>query len=174
MIRYVIFCALTLMPVLLGRPREVSFSQPPTSIQAYDFAEITVTVAAPDVRNPFIDATLHGSFGKSTGERTAVEGFCDSPDGSVFRIRFMPSSSGDYSYSITYKQGDFEKSQTGATSSGKAPASITSSTALRRSGCWVGGTRTPSNTRWNACIVSRSTAFASCWRVTPTSSGENR
>jgi hypothetical protein len=41
-----------------------------------------------------------------------VEGFCDSADGSVFRIRFMPSTPGSYSYHVSLKLGsrseDFE------------------------------------------------------------------
>src|SRR5690349_24132408 len=45
--------------------------------------------------------------------RTAVVGFCDSVDGSMFRIRFMPSSPGEFSYSIAFKQGDIEKTHTG-------------------------------------------------------------
>jgi hypothetical protein len=43
-----------------------------------------------------------------------VDGFCDSADGSVFRIRFMPSRLGEYSYSVTYRQGSFEKIHTGS------------------------------------------------------------
>ncbi len=82
-------------------------------MEAYDFVEVTVNVSGPDAANPFLDATLNGAFTKSGGSRTEVEGFCDSQDGSVFRIRFMPSSPGDYSYSIAYKQGSFEKTHTG-------------------------------------------------------------
>ena len=66
------------------------------------------------MRVPFTDAKLLGSFGKTGGAaRTAVEGFCDSVDGSLFRIRFMPSSPGDYTYSVTYQQGDFQMPHTG-------------------------------------------------------------
>ncbi|MBZ5593759.1 MAG: DUF4038 domain-containing protein [Acidobacteriia bacterium] len=114
MARHTVVLGLTLLPVLLGAPREVSFSQPAGNIEAYDFVEITVTVAGPDAGNPFTGATVSGSFGKAgAAARTAVEGFSDSPDGSVFRIRFMPSSPGDYAYSIAYRQGDFEKTNTG-------------------------------------------------------------
>ena len=106
--------ALPLVPVLWGAPREVSFSRPAGSIEAYDFVEITANVAGADARNPFTDATLKGSFSKAGGTvRTDVEGFCDSPDGSVFRIRFMPAAPGDYTYSIAYRQDGFEKTDTG-------------------------------------------------------------
>jgi hypothetical protein len=114
MCRHTVWLALALAPWLRGTPREVTFSQPAGSVEAYDFVEITVNVAGPDASNPFFDATLKGSFGKTGAkERTEVEGFCDSPDGSVFRIRFMPSSPGDYQYSIAYRQGGFEKTDTG-------------------------------------------------------------
>jgi hypothetical protein len=93
----------------------VSFSQATNTVEAYDFVEVTARVDNPDARNPFLDATLTGSFAKADGsQRKTVEGFCDSPDGSVFRIRFMPASPGDYSYSITYRQGSAETSHTGA------------------------------------------------------------
>ena len=114
MVRHTLVLGLVLLPVLLGAPREVSFSQPSASVEAYDFLEITVNVAGPDAGNPFTHASLAGSFGKAGASgRTAVEGFCDSPDGSVFRIRFMPFSPGDYEYSIAYRQGGFEKKHTG-------------------------------------------------------------
>jgi Protein of unknown function (DUF4038)/Domain of unknown function (DUF5060) len=103
-----------LAPTLLGAPKRVSFSQPVGSVEAYDFVEVIAKVESPDASNPFNDATLGGSFGKSGGtDRTTVEGFCDSADGSLFRIRFMPSSPGSYSYSITYRQGSFEAAHTG-------------------------------------------------------------
>src|SRR5690242_16019019 len=115
MIRKTVFLAAALLPALLGTPRDVAFSQPDTSVEAYDFVEVTASVAGPDAHNPFTDAALHGSFAKTgSAERTKVEGFCDSPDGSVFRIRFMPSSPGDYTYEITYRQGAFEKTYAGS------------------------------------------------------------
>ena len=105
---------LALAPALLGAPRRVSFSQPVESVEAFDFIELSANLERPDAGNPFTDARLFGSFGKTGGSaRTAVEGFCDSVDGSLFRIRFMPSSPGDYTYSVTYQQGDFQTSHTG-------------------------------------------------------------
>jgi hypothetical protein len=103
-----------LASILAAAPREVTFEPAGGPVEAYDFIEVAVRVNGPDLRNPFTDATLLGSFGKTTGgARTSVDGFCDSSDGSVFRIRFMPSSAGDYTYSVTYRQEAFEKTQTG-------------------------------------------------------------
>lgn len=105
-------------PALLaapGAPREVSFSEPAGSIEAYDFVEVTANVAGADARNPFTEVTLRGSFRKSgQAGQTAVDGFCDSLDGGVFRIRFMPSSPGDYTYSAALSQGTFETKHSGA------------------------------------------------------------
>jgi Domain of unknown function (DUF5060) len=113
-VKFVCLFALALAPALLGAPRKVSFSQSTGSIEAYDFVEVTASVEGPDAANPFTDVMLQGSFEKAGGsKRTAVEGFCDSPDGSIFRIRFMPSTAGEYSYSVTYKQGSFENAHKG-------------------------------------------------------------
>ncbi|HLY62573.1 MAG TPA: DUF4038 domain-containing protein [Terriglobia bacterium] len=96
-------------------PRDVGFTQSATTVDAYDFVEVTMKVDAPDAHNPFVDATVQGHFEKSGGaDHVAVEGFCDSADGSLYRIRFMPSKPGDYSFAVTFRQGDFSKSFSGA------------------------------------------------------------
>ena len=99
---------------LLASPASVTFSQVAKSIEAYDFVEVTLNVASPDAKDPFTDVTVQAEFG-NTGEskRLNVDGFCDSPDGTVFRVRFMPWAPGDYTYSVTYRQGSFEKTQQG-------------------------------------------------------------
>jgi hypothetical protein len=96
-------------------PARVSFAQSATSVEAYDFVEVTLDVAAPDAQNPSIEVQVEGRFGKTGDSRQlSVDGFCDSVDGSVFRIRFMPTSPGDYSFSVTYRQGSFTQSHTGS------------------------------------------------------------
>jgi hypothetical protein len=105
---------LLLAPVLAGAPGGITFEPVSGPVEVYDFAEVAVRVNGPDARNPFTDATVRGSFSRTgAATSTAVDGFCDSQDGSVYLIRFMPSSPGDYNYSITYQQGSFEKTQTG-------------------------------------------------------------
>jgi hypothetical protein len=112
--RNILWLTAALAPMMAGAPREVAFSQPAGSVEVYDFAEVAVNITGPDARNPFTDATLRGTFGKTGGSaQIPVEGFCDSADGSIFRIRFMPSSAGDYTYSIKYGQGGFEKTTSG-------------------------------------------------------------
>ena len=70
---------------------------------------------APDAPHPFTDVVVEGQFGKAGGgSHLSVTGFCDAADGSVFRIRFMPSTPGDYTYSVVYRQGSFEKTHGGS------------------------------------------------------------
>ena len=111
--------AALLLPVLglvaAGAPGGVTYSQSAKSVETYDYLEITLNIGAPDAANPFTDASLSGWFARAgAAERVAVDGFCDSADGSVFRIRFMPSSPGAYTYSVVYRQGAFESRQDGA------------------------------------------------------------
>ncbi len=96
-------------------PLAISFSQSASTIQAYDFVEITAKVSFPHAPNPFTDAEFNGWFESADGsKRLQVEGFCDSTDGSIFRIRFMPPAPGDYTYSVNYHQGGSTKTSTGS------------------------------------------------------------
>jgi len=84
--------------------KEVTVSQNLREVDTYHFAEVTVAVSRPDVSNPFAEAELTGVFGKKGGAEKRVIGFCDSEDGSVFKIRFMPTEPGDYFYAVTYRE----------------------------------------------------------------------
>jgi hypothetical protein len=94
-------------------PASISFSQSAQTIEAYDFVEATLKIAAPDVKNPFTDASVEGEFARQGSRPIAVAGFCDSDDGSVYRIRFAPSRPGEYTYSINYREGSYTKSYSG-------------------------------------------------------------
>jgi len=106
---------LSASPLIAGAaPANVSFSSPANQIDRYRFVEIIAAVQSPDASNPFKDASLTGTFETSDGvHRRQVEGFCDSTDGSTFRIRFMAPEAADYKYVVTYKQGNFEKTSSG-------------------------------------------------------------
>ena len=108
-----IWAAQSFITTITAAPVSVRFSTPASTVQVHDFIEVTVTVAEPDARNPFIDATVAGEFSSETGPPVAVEGFCDSSDGSVYRVRFMPSEPGVYRYSVRFQQGAFERSHAG-------------------------------------------------------------
>ena len=88
--RNILWLTAVLAPMMAGAPREVTFSSPAGSVEAYDFVEVAVNITGPDARNPFTDATLRGTFGKTGGSaQTPVEGFCDSADGSIFHVGFL-------------------------------------------------------------------------------------
>jgi hypothetical protein len=83
----------------------VHFAQSTNDVEVYDFVEVTADVSWPHARNPFTDAEFNGWFESADGKRRwPVEGFCDSEDGSISRIRFMPPAVGDYRYSVEYRQ----------------------------------------------------------------------
>ena len=106
---------LAFMPaVATASPSDVAFTGPSAQIDRYDFVEITANVQAPDADNPFVDASLTGEVQTLDGTKTwQLEGFCDSADGSTFRLRFMAPEATKYKYSVTYKQGQFQKTSNG-------------------------------------------------------------
>jgi len=86
-----------------------------TSVSCYDFVELTLQVSEPQAKNPFTDVAIEGSFEKQGETPAKVEGFCDSADGTLFRIRFMPSKPGAYKYSVSYSEsGEFKQQFTGS------------------------------------------------------------
>lgn len=90
---------------------KVTFEQSAIEIDAYDFVEVTLKVAGPTAKNPFRDAIVTGQFQRQESPPSNVEGFCDSPDGTVHRIRFMPTKPGPYSYghlTSVHGHGDFK------------------------------------------------------------------
>jgi hypothetical protein len=92
---------------------EVAFTPSSDKIEAYDFLEVTVAVRKPTAKNPFTNVTVAGSFSREGEPAVSLEGFCDSADGAAYRIRFMPSKPGTYSYTVSWKQGDVERKHTG-------------------------------------------------------------
>jgi hypothetical protein len=95
-------------------PRSVSFSQSAKELDAYDFVELTAHVSLPRPLNPFTDANLSATVETVAGDkRWGVIGFCDAEDGSLHRVRFMPSAPGDYRYSVEYRQGWSRRSTAG-------------------------------------------------------------
>lgn len=89
---------------------DISFSQSSEFVEVYEFVEVVINVGRPTAQNPFREVFVTGSFEQTNHVgRLAVDGFSDSADGSVFRIRFMPTEPGDYVYSVTYWQDNLQK-----------------------------------------------------------------
>jgi hypothetical protein len=109
--------AVLLLPSLLlsaEAPEPVVFTQSAPAIGAYDFIEVTAAMRAPSVGNPFLEGALTGDFepaGSAPG--AAIEGFCDSTNGSLYRIRFMPSKPGSYTFHVTLKLGQESRTYSG-------------------------------------------------------------
>ena len=97
-------------PLAVGKAAGVTFRQSAATIDVYGFVEVTIDVTRPTAANPFTDIVVAGEFRCEEANPVKVDGFCDSQDGSVFRIRFMPARPGSHRYSVTYRQGDFEVS----------------------------------------------------------------
>ncbi|HXZ86396.1 MAG TPA: DUF5060 domain-containing protein, partial [Myxococcota bacterium] len=94
-------------------PGRVAFSRSADEVEAYDFVELTAQLSSPHAQNPFTDASLSAVFESAGGKRWQVEGFCDSDDGSVYRVRFMPSAPGDYSYALELRQNGWTRRASG-------------------------------------------------------------
>jgi len=108
-----VFCLL-LVPLSWAAAGDVAFSQSANSVPAYEYVEVTLRVSPPVSGNPFTDAAVTGSFGAAgASELVKVDGFCDSSDGTLFRIRFMPAKPGDYAYTVKYADKGLEKSYRG-------------------------------------------------------------
>ena len=99
--------------VAFGQSEGVTFRESAATVDVYDFAEVTLNVAWPTAANPFTDVVVGGEFRCGDGEPVRVEGFCDSQDSSVFRVRFMPTRPGLHQYSVTYRQSDVEAKHAG-------------------------------------------------------------
>lgn len=97
----------------------ITFTQNTTSIEVYDFCEITAYVEGALTANPFTEVELRGVFGLEGKSETGaphlipVDGFCDDPAGRVFRLRLMPTRPGKHLYTITLKAGSQTWTQTG-------------------------------------------------------------
>ncbi len=95
-------------------PGSVAFAQSARDVDAYHFVEISAGVSAPRMLNPFTDAAIRATFRLAArAKQWQIDGFCDSEDGTVHRVRFMPSEPGEYSYAVEYRQGLWKSTSTG-------------------------------------------------------------
>ncbi len=110
-------------------PATPTFTPSAPTVECYDFLEIKLalpfrlTGANQPLPNPFTEISFTGTFTLTTppqlsnpirppstaaanppANQTTVDGFCDSPDGMIYRIRFMPTHPGIYSYSLNLHQ----------------------------------------------------------------------
>lgn len=94
-------------------PAGVRFSQSQDAVEVFDFLEVSLEMDRPDAANPFTQVSVTGEFARDGEAPLRVDGFCDGLEGSLFRIRFMPSKVGSYGYKVFFQQGDFRREHTG-------------------------------------------------------------
>ena len=82
----------------------ITVRQSAPRVTAYDFVEITFNSADPSA-HPFTDVAVDAIFSLKGGPQTNIAGFCDSEDGRVFRVRFMPDKAGEYDWAATWRHG---------------------------------------------------------------------
>jgi uncharacterized protein DUF4038/3-keto-disaccharide hydrolase/uncharacterized protein DUF5060 len=91
---------------LAGTGGGVTFPTPPFRVERYGLWEAEIRVASPAPGNPFTAGRVVSTFTHlASGRTTSVEGFCDSQDGSVYRVRFASRDLGPHSYAIRYADG---------------------------------------------------------------------
>jgi len=84
-------------------------------VEVYDYQEITLRPQKLGAGlNPFKDVRVTATFTPEGGQPVNAEGFCDSPDGSVYKIRFMPSRPGTYRYAVRLKLPKGEQNTQGS------------------------------------------------------------
>ncbi len=102
----VFFLYMACLPIPGKAETEISISQNLAVVDTYHFVEVSIEAQQSHVANPFTEVEVTGTFWKKGKAGREVIGFCDSEDGSVFKIRFMPSEPGDYSYVVKYRESD--------------------------------------------------------------------
>lgn len=87
----------------------------PSSTGVNEYIEFTISCKSlPSSINPFTDVRISGVFTQPGGGLREVKGFCDSQDGSLYRLRFLPENPGPYSYEISISEGKTSKSFRGS------------------------------------------------------------
>lgn len=93
----------------------VTFEPSALSPRLYEPWEVAIRVTNPLAINPF-DVNITGTFTPQGSTPVTVHGFCDSQDGTLFKVRFTPSKQVSHSYSITYQDPGLTQSTTGTIS----------------------------------------------------------
>lgn len=94
-----ILCGVLLMGFPLFSTATVKLTEAPRKAEVYEKVEFLFTTDG-KAENPFTDITIRGVFTQPDGTQASVDGFCDSMDGKLFRLRFLPSLAGKYNYTI--------------------------------------------------------------------------
>jgi hypothetical protein len=89
----------------------IALEPPPSSVPRFEIAEFVVRVDQPSFQNPFTDVEFWGEFKLSKESGLRVNGFADSQDGSIFRLRFSPEQRGaTYRYTLHFRAPGIDQS----------------------------------------------------------------
>jgi hypothetical protein len=114
MMRNILLILLLASQVAAGGQREKNYpAAPARQVEVYDFLELSYPSKTPASYNPFTEASITGEFTHQSGQVTKAEGFCDSQDGSLHKIRFMPTRTGKYRYQVTVSRNGKNQVYTG-------------------------------------------------------------
>ncbi len=102
-----------LIGVLAAAAPNLQFKPGARTVPRFETHEVVIESGTP-TPNPFRDTTLTADLTLPDGTRRTVEGFADSADGRVYRIRFMPVVKGRHSYTVHFIQGRTRKQFEGA------------------------------------------------------------
>ena len=75
------------------------------SVECYDFVEISLVPSSLPATNPFTSVRVSASVTCPDATTFGVDGFCDSDDGSLYRVRVMPRTAGRYTVRVSYQDG---------------------------------------------------------------------
>lgn len=94
------FCLLLFAKVLVAQKFDLLLNK--QEVAVHDFVELILTVNKPDAQiNPFKAVKVFAVFIHENAAPKMVEGFCDSPDGRLYKIRFMPQLIGVYTFEVS-------------------------------------------------------------------------
>lgn len=79
----------------------IRFQSSATKVETYGIIEFSLALAKPLAANPFTDVSVKGIF-TCNGEEILCTGFCDSQEGLLFKLRYMPIREGTVNYTITF------------------------------------------------------------------------
>jgi Domain of unknown function (DUF5060) len=74
-------------------------------VNVFDFAEVAICATGDLPANPFTDVEIRAVCAPDGQPGWAVDGFCDSDDGALYRVRLMPRCAGVHRYTVTVRHG---------------------------------------------------------------------
>jgi hypothetical protein len=95
--------------------QKASLSLSRTELEMYEQQELVLQLKRPDTKlNPFKACSFQAEFVHDSGSKINAEGFCDSQEGTLYRLRFMPNRAGVYRYTATFSSKGSAQEFTGS------------------------------------------------------------